>query len=83
MKCVKVVLAASMFIGTSLIGMILVVSSNVGAVISSAHASNISFDQQVISREASEGPRGFDNERPGDKHRGRRGNTLEQFEQVA
>jgi hypothetical protein len=83
MKGVKVVLAASTFVGTSLIGMILAVSSNVGAVISSAHASNVSFDQQVISREASERPRGFDNEKPGDKHRGRGGKAYEEFDQLA
>jgi nitrogen fixation protein FixH len=77
LKVVKVVLAASTVIGTSLIGIILAVSSSVGSVISSAHASSMSFDQQVISRRASEGPRGFDNERPGDKHRGRRGKTID------
>ena len=83
MKRVKVVMAASTVIGTSLIGMILAVSSSVGPLMSSAHASSMSFDQQVLAREASEGPRGFDNERPGDKHRGRRGKAIEQVEQVA
>jgi hypothetical protein len=35
---VKVVMAASVFLGASLIGMILSVSSNVGALIDSAYA---------------------------------------------
>ena len=83
MKGVKVVLAASTFLGASLIGMALSVSSNVGSIINAAHASSLSFDQQIVAREASEGPRGFDNERPGDKHRGRRGKAIEQVEQVA
>jgi hypothetical protein len=76
MTRVKVVLATSVFVGGSLIGMILSVSSNVGALINSAHASSMSFDRLLIAREASEGPRGFDNERPGDRHRGRRGRAL-------
>jgi hypothetical protein len=83
MKGVKVILALSTFIAASLIGMALAVSAHVGSVISSAHTSSLTFDQHVISREASEGPRGFDNERRGDKHRGRRGRAIEQIEQMA
>jgi hypothetical protein len=80
---IKLVMAASTLLSTCLIGMILSVSANVGALINSAHASSMSLDRQIIAREASEGPRGFDNERPGDKHRGRRGKSIEHFEQIS
>jgi hypothetical protein len=73
---VKMALAASVFVGGSLIGMILSVSSNVGALIDAAQASRASFERLSIAREASEGPRGFDNERPGDRHRGRRARAI-------
>jgi hypothetical protein len=36
----------------------------------------MSIERLLIAREASEGPRGFDNERPGDRHRGRRGSAI-------
>jgi hypothetical protein len=76
MTRVKVAMAASVFVGGSLIGMILSVSSNVGALINSAYASSMSFDRVLAARSASEGPRGFDNELPGDRHRGSRGRAL-------
>jgi hypothetical protein len=76
MTRMKVVMAASVFLGASLIGMILSVSSNVGALIDSAYASSTSIERLLIARGASEGPRGFDNERPGDRHRGRRGSAI-------
>lgn len=75
MTRMKVVMAASVFLGASLIGMILSVSSNVGALIDSAYASSM-IERLLIAREASEGSRGFDNERPGDRHRGRRGSAI-------
>jgi hypothetical protein len=36
----------------------------------------MTFERLAIAREASEGPRGFDDERPGDRHRGRRGRAI-------
>jgi hypothetical protein len=74
---VKVALAASTFVGTFLIGLMLSLSSHLQTVSSWAQAGSPSFGQTVIAREASEGPRGFDNERPGDRHRGRRGRAIE------
>jgi hypothetical protein len=51
MKTVKVVLAASTFIGASLIGLILAVSSHVGAAITSMQASSAASNPFVMSRE--------------------------------
>jgi hypothetical protein len=80
---VKVALAASTFVGTFLIGLMLALSSHVQTVSSWTQASSPSFGLPIIAREASEGPRGFDNERPGDRHRGRRGRAIEQEASMA
>jgi hypothetical protein len=39
--------------------------------LSPAHATPMSASSNTIAREAAEGPRGQDNERPGDRHGGR------------
>jgi hypothetical protein len=83
MRTVKLVLAASTFIGASLIGIILAVSSHVGSAITSMQASTTLTAPPALAREASEGPRGFDNERPGDRHRGRRGRAIEHSARLA
>jgi len=68
MKRIKMVLAVTAIFGTTLVGAV--------------HATSMSLDTNTVAREASEGTRGFDNEKPGDKHRGRT-KAYEQFDQVA
>jgi hypothetical protein len=69
MTRIKLVLAATAFISTAFIG--------------SAHATAVDVDNTVIAREASEGPRGGDNERKGDRQRrGRGGKAIESHEIV-
>ena len=80
---IKLVLAASTLLSTFLIAMILSVTSHMRTIIDSAQASSTRVERQFIAREASESPRGFDNERAGDKHRGRSGRPAQFVAQIA
>jgi hypothetical protein len=62
MNSIKMVLAVSAIFGTTLVGAV--------------HATSMTLDSNVVAREASELPRGSDN----DKHRGK---AIEQFDQIA
>jgi hypothetical protein len=62
MNSIKMVLAVSAIFGTTLVGAV--------------HATSVTLDSNVVAREASELPRGSDN----DKHRGK---AIEQFDQIA
>jgi hypothetical protein len=64
MKSIKIALVVSAVFGTTLAGAV--------------HASSMSVDSTIIAREASEAPRGSDN----DKHRGR-SKAIEQFDRLA
>jgi len=67
MTRIKLVLAAAVF-SAPLIGL--------------AHASLPTSDSTIVAREASEGPRGGDNERKGDRQR-RGGKASEAYDQLA
>jgi hypothetical protein len=70
MTRIKLILAASAIATTAFIG--------------SAQATIVATDDAMIEREASEGPRGGDNERRGDRQRrGRGGKAIETFDQLA
>ena len=68
MTRIKLILAASAIASVALIG--------------SAQATMVSADNTIVEREASEGPRGGDNERKGDRQR-RGGKVIETFDQIA
>ena len=67
MTRIKLVIAAAVF-SAPLIGV--------------AHASLPMSDSTIVAREASEGPRGGDNERKGDRQR-RGGKVIERVDQIA
>ena len=50
--------------------------------IATAHAGLVTSDSTIVAREASEGPRGGDNERKGDRQR-RGGKAIERIDQIA
>lgn len=68
MTRIKLILAASAIASVAFIG--------------SAQATIVSTDNTIVEREASEGPRGGDNERKGDRQR-RGGKAIETFDQLA